>query len=91
MQALVTETERAWQALGRVGYGPTEQEKKSLVFRRSLYITQDLKAGDVLTQDNLRAIRPGHGLAPKYLEILLGKRVGRDVRKGTPMNWDLLG
>ncbi|MEO5354373.1 MAG: pseudaminic acid synthase [Magnetococcus sp. XQGC-1] len=91
MSQLVTETKRAWQALGRVCYGPVEGEKKSLLFRRSLYITQDLEAGDLLTPDNLRAIRPGLGLPPKHQEMLLGKRVGRAVQRGTPMSWDLLG
>ncbi len=67
MHTLVTETGRAWQALGKVQYGVTEAEKGSLVFRRSLYIAEDLQAGDVLTRKNLRAIRPGYGLPPKYL------------------------
>lgn len=87
---LVQETARAWQALGHVHYGPTEKEQKSLVFRRSLYIVRDLKAGDILTRDNLRAIRPGQGLPAKNFDALLGLRVGRDVRRGTPMHWDLL-
>jgi len=90
MAALVTETERAWMALGDVHYGLTEKEKKSLVFRRSLYIAEDLAAGDVLTETNLRIIRPGLGLPPKYFETLIGKRVGRAVKKGTPMSWDIL-
>lgn len=91
MAVLVIETERAWQALGRVHYGPTEKERQSLVFRRSLYITQDLNAGDVLTTDNLRAIRPGYGLPPMYYDLLIGKRVSRDVARGTPMSWKLIG
>ncbi|MES2353794.1 MAG: pseudaminic acid synthase [Pseudomonadota bacterium] len=90
MAALVVETERAWQALGEIRFGPTEKEKKSLVFRRSLYVTEDLKAGDVLSKDNVRAIRPGFGLAPKHLDALHGKRIGKDVKKGTPFSWDLL-
>jgi N-acetylneuraminate synthase len=90
MQALVVETERAWQALGKVSYGPTEAERQSLVFRRSLYITQDLEAGDMLTRDNVRAIRPGSGLPPKYLDTLVGMRVTRAVRRGTPLDWRLL-
>ncbi|WP_281883023.1 pseudaminic acid synthase [Paenibacillus sp. YYML68] len=89
MQSLVIETERAWQSLGRVSYGPTEKEKASLQYRRSLYISQDMKAGDVFSSDNLRAIRPGFGLAPKYLDQLLGKSVKKDVAKGTPVTWDL--
>jgi pseudaminic acid synthase len=90
MGALVCETNQAWQALGRVSYGPTDQEKNSLVYRRSLYITRDLKSGDVLTRDNVRAIRPGHGLPPKYLDVILGKKVNRDVQKGTPLEWEIL-
>jgi len=88
---LVVETERARLAMGQVHYGLTASEEKSKVFRRSLYITQDLKAGDVLTPENLRAIRPGLGLPPKYYERLLGKRVARDVVRGTPASWELLG
>jgi len=91
MCSLVTETKRAWHALGKIQYGPTNKEKKSMVYRRSLYITQDLKAGDRLTKENLRAIRPGYGVAPKYFDILLGKRVNQDVKCGTPMVWELIG
>lgn len=90
LKALVTESERAWQALGQVRYGPTQREMASLPHRRSLYITADLKAGDKLSADNLRAIRPGLGLAPKYFATLLGRTVTRDVARGTPMSWDLL-
>ena len=91
LHALVVETERAWQSLGQVAYGPGETEKKSLVFRRSIYVAEDLKAGDVLTVENLRCVRPGMGLPPKYYGILLGRRVNQDVKKGTPMGWGLLG
>lgn len=90
MAALVVETKRAWLALGQVYYGLTEKESKSVVFRRSLYVAEDLAPGDVLSEQNLRIIRPGLGLPPKYFETLLGKRVGRAVRRGTPMSWDLL-
>ena len=90
MAALVVETERAWMALGKVYYGLTEKEQKSKVFRRSLYVAEDLAAGDVLTENNLRIIRPGLGLPPKYFESLIGMRVGRAVRRGTPMSWELL-
>jgi N-acetylneuraminate synthase len=90
MQALVVETERAWQSLGHVQYGPTAAEVKSLAFRRSLYVVEDVAAGEVLTEKNLRAIRPGSGLPPKYYDLLLGKRVSRAVRRGTPMSWDLI-
>ena len=91
MTQLVVETERAWQALGQVSYGATEAEKKSVVFRRSLYIVQDMKAGEVLTRKNLRAIRPGLGLPTKFIEQLLGKRIARDAKRGTAVTWDLLG
>lgn len=90
LKALVVESERAWQALGSIRYGRTEGEKKSLQFRRSLYVAKDMKAGDSFTADNLRAIRPGYGLPPKYYDILLGKKVARGVKRGTPVNWDLL-
>ncbi len=91
MKALVEEAGRAWQALGEISYGPTEREKDSLQYRRSLYVARDMKAGDVFTRENLRAVRPGFGLPPKYYDLILGKRVGRDVNKGTPVSWDLLG
>ena len=90
MSQLVVETERAWQANGGVSYGPTEAEKKSLVFRRSLYIVKDMKAGDIITAENLRAIRPGLGLAPKYIKDLLGRKVVTDISKGTPVSWSIL-
>jgi pseudaminic acid synthase len=90
MAQLVVETERAWQALGQVSYGPTEAEKKSIQFRRSLYIVQDLQAGAVLTRENMRAIRPGLGLPTKYMEQLLGKKVNQDVKRGTALGWKLL-
>ncbi|CAG0963343.1 N-acetylneuraminate synthase [Anaerolineae bacterium] len=91
MTQLVMEAERAWQALGQVSYGPTEAEQKSIQFRRSLYVVQDMEAGDVLTKDNVRAIRPGLGLPTKYYEIFLGKKVVTNVKKGTPVKWELLG
>jgi N-acetylneuraminate synthase len=89
MTQLVIETERAWQALGKITYGATQSEEKSRIFRRSLYITQDMKAGEVLTKENVRAIRPGHGLPPKYLDAVMGKRVCRDVKRGTPISWGI--
>jgi pseudaminic acid synthase len=90
MQQLASETERAWQAMGTINYQPTETEKKSLLYRRSLYIAQDMKAGNIFTPDNLKSVRPGLGLPPKYYDVILGKKVNRDVRQGTPVNWDLL-
>jgi pseudaminic acid synthase len=91
LRALVIETERAWQSLGHISYGPSDGEKKSLIFRRSIYVAEDLKAGDVLTDKNLRCVRPGLGLPPKFYDELLGRRVNQDVKKGTPMAWTLVG
>ncbi len=90
MAQLVVETERAWQALGRVSYGPTEAEKKSIQFRRSLYIVKDLKVGDVLTKENVRAIRPGLGLSTRYLDQVLCKAVKQDVARGTALSWRMI-
>jgi pseudaminic acid synthase len=91
MRQLVEESRRAWESLGKPQIGPTSAEEKSIQFRRSLYIVEDMKVGDVLTRENLRAIRPGFGLPPRYLEVLLGKRIRADSRRGTAMSWDLLG
>ena len=90
MTQLVVETKRAWQALGQVSYGPMEAEKKSIQYRRSLYVVQDIKAGEMLTRDNVRAIRPGLGLPSKYLEMVLGKAVKHDAKRGTALGWDLI-
>jgi pseudaminic acid synthase len=90
LAALVAETERVWQALGEVTYGPTEKEKASLRYRRSIYVAKDIPAGGTLTRQNLRIVRPALGLAPKYFEIILGKQVRCEVSAGTPLSWDLL-
>ena len=90
MAQLVIETERAWQSLGQVSYGPTEAEKKSLQYRRSLYVVKDLKAGDVLTHDDVRAIRPGLGIATKYIDVVIGKTVKQNVKRGTALSWAIL-
>ena len=90
MAQLVTETERAWQALGKVSYGITAAEQKSMIFRRSLYIVENLKAGDVLNNKNVRAIRPGLGISTKYFDIVIGKKVVQDVNRGTALTWSLL-
>ena len=90
MKQLVVEAERAWQALGQISYGPTEVEKSSLTFRRSLYITEDMKKGDVLTEKNLRIVRPGLGLLPKYYDLIIGRKVNQNVKKGTAVEWELV-
>ena len=90
MAQLVRECRAAWEALGEISYRVQPEEEKSLVFRRSLYIVEDMRAGDVITAENMRAIRPGCGLSPRYYDMLLGRRVGCDVRRGTPLSWELL-
>lgn len=88
--ALVNETRRAQQALGEIFFGGTASEQAGRKKRRSLYIGEDMKAGDVLTPKNLRRIRPGGGLAPRHYDALLGRRLGKDAKMGTPVSWDLL-
>jgi N-acetylneuraminate synthase len=90
LRLLVEESGRAWQAIGEVQYGLQELERGSTIFRRSLYVAEDMRAGEVFTTKNLRTVRPGKGLPPKYQDVLLGKRASRDVRKGTAMSWDLV-
>jgi len=90
MKALVQETERAWQSLGEISYGIAEAEKGSLKFRRSIYVAKNMRAGEQFTKENLRVVRPGFGLPPRHYDILVGKRVVRDVKKGTPLSWDLI-
>lgn len=90
LASLVVEAERAWKSLGKPTYGPTKAEMKSLAFRRSIYIAEDVAVGEVLTTHNLRVVRPGFGLHPRFYEQLLGKKLRRAVRKGTPANWDLI-
>jgi len=90
LQALVIESERAWQALGHVQYGVQRAEEKSRLFKRSIYAAQDIKAGETFTKENLRVIRPGLGLAPKHFEELLGKAAKQDIIAGTPLNWNLV-
>jgi len=90
LRGLVVETERAWLSLGAVQYGPSAAEEPARSRRRSLYVVTDLKAGDRLNAQSVRAIRPGLGLAPKYLEQILDRPVNRDIPRGTPLSWDLI-
>lgn len=86
MEQLVVESERAaWQALGKVNYGPIETEKKAFVFRLSQYLVEDVDAGEELRQKNLRVFRSGFGLPPKCISDLLGEKVNRDISKVTPV------
>ncbi|MEU4164364.1 pseudaminic acid synthase [Actinoplanes sp. NPDC026670] len=90
LKLLVTESERAWQALGTTSIGPTEAEKESLRFRRSLYVVTDVRAGDPVTEENVRSIRPTGGLEPDLIGTVLGRVFTADAAKGTPLTWDLI-
>ncbi|MFH1686488.1 MAG: pseudaminic acid synthase [bacterium] len=91
LKSLVEESKRAWQAIGKITYGPANgREMCSLKYRRSLYVTQDMRAGDKFDESNLRSIRPGLGLPPKHYETLLGKKVTQDVTRGTAVSWELV-
>ncbi len=90
MKSLVVESSIAAKAIGKIHYGISAKEKSSLRFRRTLYIAQDMKAGEIISEKNMRAIRPGLGLSPKYFDIILGKTVKKNLKKGTPVSWDLI-
>jgi pseudaminic acid synthase len=90
LQALVTESERAFLALGYIQYGVQQAEQKSRLFKRSIYVSRDLAAGEAFTKDNIRVVRPGIGLAPKYYDQVLGKTAKTAIKAGTPLTWDLL-
>jgi len=90
LKELVKNIRIAEKSLGQVHYGTTLEEKKNKVFRRSLFVVKDMKAGETLTTENLRSIRPGYGLSPKYLNVFLGKTVRKNIKKGTPLSWDLI-
>lgn len=89
-RSLVIETERAWLSLGDVSIGPTEAEKKSMIFRRSLYVVESMSRGEKFTSKNVRSIRPGYGLPPKFIDQVIGKTINKDVPRGTALSWDLL-
>lgn len=90
LAALATETEVAWQALGEVRLDPTAGEAESRRLRRSLYVVADVRAGDVVTEDNVRSIRPAGGLEPVHLDTVLGRTFRTDVARGTALGWDLV-
>ena len=85
LKMLVIETKRAWQSLGNVQYGVQESEKKSLLFKRSIYVIKDIQVGEKFTEENIKVIRPGDGLAPKYYEHLLNTIASKSLKKGTPL------
>ncbi|EHR48680.1 pseudaminic acid synthase [Saccharomonospora marina XMU15] len=88
--ALVTETRRAWQSLGEATLGPKPSEREGLRLRRSLYVVEDVRAGDAVTSRNVRSIRPAGGLAPVEIDKVLGRTFRSDAAKGTPLTWDLI-
>ena len=89
LRSLVVEAYRAWQAVGQVSFGPTDADRVSLKYRRSLYIVNDVEAGQTLDRADVRAIRPGYGLPPGFLEEVIGRRLTRSVTRGTAVSWDL--
>lgn len=90
LAALCKDSKTAWAALGRVDYGRKSSEQGNVKFRRSLYFVKDLKAGDVITADAVRSVRPGFGLAPKFSDLIVGRRVKQMVKMGIPVTWDLI-
>ena len=90
LQALSTEAKRAWQSIGIVTYGTTAAEQKSLLFRRSIYASEDIKCGSILSSDNMRIVRPSTGLHPRHWDSLMGKTATRDIKRGEPANWDMI-
>ncbi|WP_425402996.1 pseudaminic acid synthase [Hwanghaeella sp.] len=90
LRRLVEDTRTAWHALGEVDYGLKDSEEQTQPFRRSLYVVRDIAAGEALTPENCRSIRPGYGLPPKHLPQVLGRRASADIKKGTPLTWSML-
>jgi pseudaminic acid synthase len=90
LKELVRAVRTVEKSLGRAAFGPNEQEKRSLAFRRSLFVVKDMKAGETFTSENLRSIRPGNGLHPRHLPELLGRKAARGIPRGTPLDWDLV-
>lgn len=89
-KAMVEAIRTTEKALGKVSYEVTEHEKASRIFRRSLFVVKDMKAGDTFTEENIRSIRPGHGLHPRYLTDLLGHKANKAIKRGTPISWELV-
>lgn len=88
LKALVVETERAFLSLGKVFIGIQEAEKKSQLFKRSIYVSEDIKSGEMISEKNIRVIRPALGLAPKHYDAVIGKEAKKDLKKGTPLSFD---
>ena len=90
LKSLVIESERAFLALGKVQYGVQAAEEKSLLFKRSIYVSKDIKKGEIFSADNLQIIRPAIGLAPKYWDDVIGKKAVTDIKKGEPLKFDFI-
>jgi len=90
LKDLIDNIRIAEKAIGKVHYGLTDEEKKSMIFRRSLFVVKDVKAGEKVSNENIRSIRPGCGLPTKYIEKVIGRTFKKDLSKGTPLNWDLI-
>lgn len=90
LRSLCQDTKVAWQALGKAGYDRKKAEKDNLLFRRSLYFISDLKKGEVINSSNIRSIRPGYGLEPKFYDQIVGKVVTEDIEYGQPVSWNLV-
>lgn len=90
-QQMVKDIRQAEKAIGRVSYGVTEQEKSNIVFKRSIFAVKDIKKGEIINAENVRVIRPGYGMAPKYYEDILGQCALRDIKRGEPMRMDMIG
>lgn len=88
---MVKDVRQAEKAIGQVSYGVTEQEKSSMVFRRSIFSVKDIEPGEILTEENIRVIRPGYGMAPKYYEEILGQRALQKIERGTPIEHRMIG
>ena len=89
-KAMVESVRATEKALGKISYDLTEKQKESRVFRRSLFVVKDMKAGEEFTEENVRSIRPGYGLHTRYLEDVLGRKAKKDIKKGTPLKWELI-
>lgn len=90
LKTLIQSIQEVEKAIGHVQYGSGQREKENIIFRRSLFVVKDIKAGEEFSQENIRSIRPGHGLSPKYLPEVLGKKAAKDIERGTPLSWNLI-
>lgn len=90
LQRLVACANQAHEALGKIHYGPTEAEERSLRYRRSLYVSQDIKMGDTISADNIKSIRPSLGLPPKFYHMILGRKAKKDLKLGEPLQWEMV-